>query len=407
MRQQKKSQRSSSSKAKQPKGNRPRGKGPNAASRRSAESNTSASEIIALNRAAATTQRVGWSTRKSTTKKSANTKTARPLLRALRSEEGREKTRVRGSSPSSGTIRRPALDRHAFDLPPKLRNFRPKNIAIMYRPFTPEAVKLARELTTWLTDQGFRVYVSPGQNLGPEAKRFANKDLKKIDWVIVLGGDGTYLRAVQMLGGQQIPILGVNMGSLGFLTEIRVQDLYKMILFTLHRRMEFRPRSMLQIAVRRKNKVIATHLALNDAVLERGSSTHLINIAVFNERHLVAEIKADALIIASPTGSTAYNLAAGGPVLHPDVRALVLTPVCPHALTTRPLIFPDDQELSFKVLTEDKRAVLTVDGMNRGEILMGDEVTIIRSPLDHMVIRRPSHNYFQLLREKLQFGERD
>ncbi len=405
MRQQKKSRRTTAKKIPAKKSKKVSRRQPRSSTQlRAAETN--ADEIIAVNRAAAAARDVRWTTAKSTTKKAATSRAARPLLRSIYFE-GNRKSNVRGGRTTGRAVRRPSLDRHAFDLPPKLRNFRPKNIVIMYRPFTSEAVKLARELTTWLTEQNFQVYASPGQNLGPQAKRFVAKDLPKIDWVIVLGGDGTYLRAVQMLGDQQIPILGVNMGSLGFLTEIRVEDLYKMILFTLHRRMEFRPRSMLKITVRRKNKVIATHLALNDAVLERGSSTHLINIAVFSERHLVAEVKADALIIASPTGSTAYNLAAGGPILHPDVRALVLTPVCPHALTTRPLIFPDDQELGFKVLTEDKRAVLTVDGMNRGDILIDDEVTIIRSPIDHMVIRRPSHNYFQLLREKLQFGERD
>lgn len=298
-------------------------------------------------------------------------------------------------------------ERAAADLPSKLRDFQPKDIAVMYRPGTPEAHKQAKELAAWLLEQGFSVYACPGQALIKGCHKVSSRNLDHIDWVIVLGGDGTYLKAVHMLCNRPTPILGVNMGSLGFLTETRVEDLYKMVLFTLHKRMEFRPRSMLQITVRRNNKVIATHAALNDAVLERGSSTHLINIAVFNERHMVGEVKADALIVASPTGSTAYNLAAGGPILHPDVRAIVLTPVCPHALTSRPLIFPDDQEINFKLLTPEKRAVLTIDGVYCGEVTIDDEVTVVRNPLDHFVIRRPAHNYFQLLREKLKFGERD
>lgn len=287
------------------------------------------------------------------------------------------------------------------------RAFSPKNIAIMYRPGTPEAIRQAKELAGWLLEQGYHVYCCPNQQLIKKCHKVSPRNLDALDWVITLGGDGTYLGAVRMLEGRQTPILGVNMGSLGFLTETRLEDLYKTVLNTLQHKMEFRPRSMLNVQVRRGGKTIATHVALNDAVLERGSSTHLINLEIFSQKHLVGQVKADALVIASPTGSTAYNLAAGGPILHPDARAIVLTPVCPHALTSRPLIFPDDQELSFKVLTRDKRAVLTVDGVNCGEITIDDEVIIVRNQFDHFVIRKPSSNYFNLLREKLKFGQRN
>lgn len=312
---------------------------------------------------------------------------------------------------SSARKAAPVLDRlipnRAINLPLHLRNFVPKRIAIMYRPETPDAIAQAKELCSWLQDHKYTVFAAPKQSLNKRAKQLTKKDLDTLDWTIVLGGDGTYLKAVHMVEGRQIPILGINMGSLGFLTETKVEELFKTVLYTLHRKMEFRPRSILKVTIRRGDKIVATHLALNDAVLERGSSTHLISIAVYNERHLVGEIKADALIVASPTGSTAYNLAAGGPILHPDVRALVLTPVCPHALTTRPLIFPDDQEINFKVLTKDKSVVLTLDGASVGEITSEDEISIVRNPSDHFVIRKPSHNYFTLLREKLKFGERE
>lgn len=285
--------------------------------------------------------------------------------------------------------------------------FSPQNIAIMYRPNSSHAIEQAKELAHWLIDQGYTVYSTPGQQLGKGSKRVTPQNLSRLEWVIVLGGDGTYLSAVRMLQNRQVPILGVNMGSLGFLTENRVEDLYKSVLLTLQGKMEFRPRSMLEVTIRRNGKTRGHFLALNDAVLERGSSTHLINIGVYSQKHPVCDIKADALIIAGPTGSTAYNLAAGGPVLHPEVRAVVVTPVCPHSLTSRPLIFPDDQKLSFKVLTRDKKAVLTVDGTHCGEITIDDEVVVVRSQQDHVVIRKPAHNFFALLREKLRFGERD
>lgn len=286
-------------------------------------------------------------------------------------------------------------------------DFDPKNIAVIYRPVSPDAQRQARELAGWLKERGYSVYCPPDQALMAGCTVITAKNLDAIDWVIVLGGDGTYLGAVRMLEGRQTPILGVNMGSLGFLTETRLEDLYKAVVATLAKQMEFRARSMLRVQVKRKGKALSSYIALNDAVLERGSNTHLINIEIFSERHLVGQVKADALIVASPTGSTAYNLAAGGPILHPEARAIVVTPVCPHALTSRPLIFPDDQKLSFKVLTSDKRAILTVDGVNCGEITVEDEVSVVRNELDHFVIRQPSANYFALLREKLKFGQRN
>lgn len=280
-------------------------------------------------------------------------------------------------------------------------------VAILYRPQTSLAVQKAMELATWLSEQGSEVLAAPGQSLGRGFKVVGSKDLDRLDLVVVLGGDGTYLGAVRMLGRHAVPVLGVNMGSLGFLTETRVEDLFNTVIATLGGKMDFRARSMLSIEIRRKGKLRGEYMALNDAVLERGSITHLINIEIHSEKHQVGEIKADALIIATPTGSTAYNLAAGGPILHPETRSIVVTPVCPHALTSRPLIFPDDQRLRFHVTQKAKHAILTVDGAHCGEVTFEDEVLITRSPIDHITVRRPSHNFFQLLREKLKFGERN
>lgn len=277
----------------------------------------------------------------------------------------------------------------------------------MYRPGTPDAIREAIKLGRWLIEKKYKVYSSPGQNLGDGCLPINPKHLANLDLVIALGGDGTYLRAIRMFKGRQIPILGVNMGSLGFLAEVKVQDLYAAVSETLAGNMVFRPRSMLKIEVRRAGKIISTSFALNDAVLERGANAHLINIEIFSQKNLVASLKADALIVSSPTGSTAYNLAAGGPICHPEVKAIVVTPVCPHSLTSRPLIFPDDQKLSFIVRTRNKRADLTVDGVVCEQLTSEDEVIIVRSEVDHFVIRKPTSNYFNLLREKLAFGQRD
>lgn len=309
-------------------------------------------------------------------------------------KSGTAKKAKNAKNSKKGTAKRPA-------------SLQRRVVAILYRPQTPLAVQKSVELALWLREQGSEVLAAPGQTLGRGIKSVTNKDLDRLDLVVVLGGDGTYLGAVRMLGRHAVPVLGVNMGSLGFLTETRVEDLFNTVIATLANKMDFRARSMLSIEVRRKGKLRLETMALNDAVLERGSITHLINIEIHSEKHMVGEIKADALIIATPTGSTAYNLAAGGPILHPEAKSIVVTPVCPHALTSRPLIFPDDQRLRFHITQKGKNAILTVDGAHCGEITYEDEVLITRSAIDHITVRKPSHNFFHLLREKLKFGERN
>lgn len=281
-----------------------------------------------------------------------------------------------------------------------------KNIVIVHRPDSAAAVKNSFELAGWLQKRGLHVYSHPQQKISHDVKKIKSSQLDKVDLVIVLGGDGTYLEAVRMLSGQKAPILGINMGSLGFLTETRKEDLYSAVTLTLENKMEKRPRALLEVKVLRLGKVISKANALNDVVIERGPFSQLINIAMYSENHMVGEVKADGLVIATPTGSTAYNLAAGGPILHPNVKSFVVTPICPHALTHRPIIFPDNQILTFRLLNKKQKAFLTVDGQNGGELRAGDEVTVTRAECDHYILRKPSQNYFDLLREKLKFGER-
>lgn len=282
-----------------------------------------------------------------------------------------------------------------------------KNIAIVYRLQTAEAVALAKKITKWLVEKDYAVFTAPQQTLIAGTKAIKDKrGLDKIGLVIALGGDGTYLRAVRILEGRQTPILGINMGSLGFLTGNRAEDAFKVLEETLENKMDLRPRSMIHVLVRRKGKVRSEYHALNDVVIERGQGSHLISTAIYSEKFLVSEVKADGFIIASPTGSTAYNLAAGGPILHPEAKVFVVTPVAPHSLTSRPLILPDDLNMSFKMDSRTQKAQLIVDGQNETEITPDDEVVIKRSQYDHWVVRAPKHNYFHLLREKLKFGDR-
>ena len=278
------------------------------------------------------------------------------------------------------------------------------NIAIVIRTDTPKALSEGQKLAQWLTDEKLSVYCEDGVDLGGSAKALkSDKDLDQLDLVVVLGGDGTYLQAARMLNGRPTPIVGVNMGSLGFLTDNRLEEMYTMLKSTLANKMDRRPRSVLNLKINGSDE----RLALNDLVIERGDRTHLINIGIYCDGMLVTETKADGVVVSSPTGSTAYNLAAGGPVLHPEVAAIVVTPICPHSLTTRPMIFPDNSELEFHVLGKDRTAQLSIDGVKAMDIDGSHTIKVTRHKRDHFIIRHPTHNFFNLLREKLKFGERD
>lgn len=286
-----------------------------------------------------------------------------------------------------------------------------RNIALVYRPDTAPAISSAKALTVWLKEKNYKVFTAPEQTPVAGTTYLRKRDqLANMSLIIVLGGDGTYLRAIRLLEGKEVPILGVNLGSLGFLTPTRVDDLFNMVELTLKNKMELQPRSMIQVELSRKGKKKLGLLSLNDIVVERGSLSQLINLSIECAGQHVSEVKADGLIISSPTGSTAYNLSAGGPILHPEVKAFVVTSIAPHSLASRPLIFPDHCELSFRLVaklhSKMQAAHLIVDGVEV-EKLSGDDLLIIRrSPVDHLMVRDPSRNYFHLLREKLNFGDR-
>jgi NAD+ kinase len=282
-----------------------------------------------------------------------------------------------------------------------------KKIAIVYRLHSPEAVKMSKKLAARLKARRYKVFTAPEQKqiAGTELLVSSN-NLKEMSLVIVLGGDGTYLRAVRLLKGHPVPILGFNMGFLGFLTAHSVDDVFATVDETLKNKMVLRTRSRLHVNVKLKSGKKVIFNALNDVVIERGSFSQLISTALYFDGALVNHIKADGLIISSPTGSTAYNLAAGGPILHPDVNAIVVTPVAPHSLTTRPLIFPDNKTLWLQLDKNASMAYLIIDGQKVLELSSQDEVSITRDPVDHYMIRKPNHNFFELLKEKLKFGDR-
>ncbi len=282
-----------------------------------------------------------------------------------------------------------------------------KKIAIVYRIHSPSAVRLAKKLSVRLKNKRYKVFTAPEQKqIAGTQLLISSNELKEMSLVIVLGGDGTYLRAVRLLRGHSVPILGFNMGFLGFLTAHSVDDVYDTVDLTLKNKMVVNSRACLQLYVHLKSGKRVSFVALNDIVIERGSFSQLISTALYFDDSLVNHIKADGLIISSPTGSTAYNLAAGGPILHPEVKAFVVTPVAPHSLTSRSLIFPDNKKLVLKLNQLTSVAHLIVDGQKVLELGQEDEVHISRTATDHLMLRKPGHNFFKLLKDKLKFGDR-
>jgi NAD+ kinase len=282
-----------------------------------------------------------------------------------------------------------------------------KKIAIVYRLHSPEAVQMAKKISDRLKKRRYQVFTAPEQKqIAGTQMIISSKELKEISLMIVLGGDGTYLRAVRLLKGSPVPILGFNMGSLGFLTAHTSDEVFAVIEQTLKNNMVIHQRARIHTEVRLKAGQKLSFDALNDVVIERGSFSQLISTSVYLDDDFVNDIKADGLIISTPTGSTAYNLAAGGPILHPEVRALVVTPVAPHSLTSRPLIFPDHQKIILKLEKQTSTAHLIIDGQKVLELSPEDEVIISKCKTNHLMIRKPKHNFFSLLKEKLRFGDR-
>lgn len=290
------------------------------------------------------------------------------------------------------------------------------SIALVYRPATSSALSLGETLTNWLRERGYKVYTAPAQKPIPGTRTLKSQaELRKMGLIIALGGDGTYLRAVRLLGGTPIPILGVNLGSMGFLTPTRAEEVFAAVDETLKNQMQLVPRALLEVELVKNRKKRTTFTALNDIVVERGRTSQLINLSIQCGEDFVSEVKCDGLIVASPTGSTAYSLAAGGPVMHPSVRGMVVSPIAPHSLTSRPLIMPDEEDLVLRLTAKTvgtrsrqkaPAAQLVIDGLFIDEFSVEDELHVRRSTKDHWMVQDPQRNFFFLLRDKLKFGDR-
>jgi NAD+ kinase len=227
---------------------------------------------------------------------------------------------------------------------------------------------------------------------------------RQADLVVVLGGDGTILRVARDLNGSATPILGVNLGSLGFLTSVRCDKLEEPVRTVLHGDYEVSHRQTLQTTVIRNGKRKEAHRALNDVVISRGAFSRIVRLRLFIDGELLTEYVCDGMIFATATGSTAYSLSAGGPILVPTARALVITPICPHALSNRSVITGENSVIRCEVASAAAELLLTVDGQVQLRMEVGDEVEVRQSPRSVQLVTPKQHSYFKVLREKLKWS---
>lgn len=261
----------------------------------------------------------------------------------------------------------------------------------------------ARDVRTIFEEETARLAGVP-----PDRPTASRDDLpRECDLIVVLGGDGTMIGMASRIAaaGVDVPLLGVNYGSLGFLTEITLPELYDALEATLEGRAVIEPRAMLTSRTVRQHAVYADHTVLNDIVITKGALSRIIEISVTVGEAPVTRFRADGLIIASPTGSTAYNLAAGGPIVHPAVDAMVLTPIAPHTLTNRPVVIPGTSQVHVRPIMDAQDEVfVTFDGQRGFELHENDLITVRLAPRPVRMVKSSRRSYFDLLREKLKWG---
>lgn len=272
----------------------------------------------------------------------------------------------------------------------------PRRVGIVAKKTSAEATETALYVERFLQGKGVEV-------LRDEAEVGASSDL-----VVVLGGDGTLIHAAHLLGGRAVPILGVNMGSLGFMTEVPQSGMYHALEMALAGQATVSPRMKLRVSLHRGGSSDGPeHDAevLNDAVISKGALSPMAELDTSYGSTFVTTYKADGVIIATPTGSTAYSLAANGPIMFPTMHGVIITPICPHMLTQRPIVVPDDPGVSI-VLLNDARVFLSLDGQTGLTLHRGDRITVTRSPNRVLLVRNPQFDFFGILRAKLRWGER-
>jgi len=285
--------------------------------------------------------------------------------------------------------------------PPPLAAEMP-TVGLVLKRGAPRAREVARDVVAWLRDRGIHAISEPddAHALGVEPAEKSGM-FARAGAIVVLGGDGTFLATARLAGERPVPIVGVNLGGLGFLTEITIDELTGTLAAVLDGRASIDHRRMLRAVVRRADGSEESFQALNDAVLSRGAVGRVVDVETSIDGAVLASFKGDGVIIATPTGSTAYALSAGGPLVHPSVRVLLLSPICPHTLSVRPIVIDDCARLAFRLRSPREELILTLDGQETIAINPEDVVEVACSPYTACVVRSSHLSFFDLLRTKL------
>jgi len=284
-----------------------------------------------------------------------------------------------------------------------------RTVGIICKPRKEDLCVIIPGLTEWLEKRGITVLydAETASCVGEPGQALSRADLGlRADMALVLGGDGTLLAAARALGEHDIPVLAINLGGLGFLTSFPRQELYPALELVLGGNYRISERVLLDATLERSGTVVARHRALNDVVVNKAAMARILDIDLYLDGSYACSYKADGIIFSTPTGSTAYSLSAGGPILYPVVGAFVITPICPHALSNRPLVIPDETKIELVVAGGEEPAYLTIDGQVGVELRDMDRVFITKAHRKLKLVRPPGKQYFEILREKLKWGAR-
>jgi NAD+ kinase len=282
-------------------------------------------------------------------------------------------------------------------------------VGIVAKPHRPEAREVVHQLIAWLRERGRETVldVETAALVGEPALGVPKTEVpRRADLLIVLGGDGTLLSVARLVESEEIPILGVNLGGLGFLTAVTLDELYPVLTSVLAGQFRGSRRMLLQVTVERQGEAAAAYVALNDAVITKAALSRMVDLEVCIEQEYVTTYRADGLIICTPTGSTAYGLSAGGPILFPTMRALILVPICPHTLTHRPLVLPEEVRVRVVLEARHEDVYLTLDGQVGFPLRYRDQVEVRRADHEITLIDPPKKGHYEILRSKLKWGER-
>ena len=284
-----------------------------------------------------------------------------------------------------------------------------KQVAIFAKVHDPRCQGVASELVTWLEERKCLPLVDThlARHVG-YARGLTEKQIRdRAELVVVLGGDGTLISVARLFSGRQVPIVGVNLGSLGFLTEITVEQLYPVLEQCLAGSHRITERMMLDVAVTRGDQEISRCQVLNDAVINKGALARIIELEARVNDDFLTNFKADGLIVSTPTGSTGYSLSAGGPIVQPLMKCVLITPICPHTLTNRPIVLSYQSVIRITVKSSfDEMVYLTLDGQVGVELQEGDCIEVRRAETTTALVTSPEKDYFAILRAKLKWGER-